>query len=39
VRHGPRSAGGKPDPERLIVVLNADDLRAEGIALSRRLSW
>jgi hypothetical protein len=38
-RHGPLTTEGKPDPERLIVVLNADDLRAEGIALSRRLSW
>ena len=39
VRHGPLGADGEPDPEHLIVVLNADDLRAEGIALSRRLSW
>jgi hypothetical protein len=39
VRHGPIGDDGKPDPERLIVVLNAEDLRAEGIALSRHLSW
>jgi len=39
VRHGPLGPAGHRDPERLIVVLNADDLRAEGIALSRRLSW
>lgn len=39
VRRGPIGPNGQPDPERLIVVLNADDLRAEGIALSRRLSW
>jgi RyR domain/ATPase family associated with various cellular activities (AAA) len=39
VRQSPLGAHGTPDPERLIVVLNADDLRAEGIALSRRLSW
>lgn len=39
VRHGPLGRGGEPDPERLIVVVNADDLRAEKIALSRRLSW
>jgi hypothetical protein len=29
----------KPDPERLIVVVNADDLRNEGIDLSRHVSW
>jgi hypothetical protein len=39
VRHGPLGADGKPHPERLIVVINAEDLRAESIALSRRLSW
>lgn len=39
VRNGPKGADGKHDPDRLIVVINADDLRAEGIALSRRLSW
>jgi hypothetical protein len=38
-RHGPPDDDGNPDPERLIVVLNAEDLRKEGIALSRRLSW
>ena len=38
-RHGPRGADGEVAPDRLIVIVNADDLRAEGIALSRRLSW
>ena len=27
------------DPERLVVVIDADDLRAAGINLSRQLSW
>jgi hypothetical protein len=39
VRRGPIGDNGASDPERLIVVLNADDLRDEKIALSRRLSW
>lgn len=39
VRHGPVGPDGLPDANRLVVVLNADDLRAEGIALSHRLSW
>jgi hypothetical protein len=39
VRNGPVGPDGKPDPERLIVVVNANDLRTERIALSRRLSW
>jgi hypothetical protein len=29
----------KLDPERLIVVVNAEDLRNEGINLSRHVSW
>jgi hypothetical protein len=36
---GKRRTGFLLDPQRLVVVVNADDLRAEGIALSRRLSW
>ena len=39
VRQGPAGQDGRPDASRLVVVLNADDLRAEGIALSHRLSW
>lgn len=39
VRQGPVGRDGRPDADRLVVVLNADDLRAEGIALSHRLSW
>ena len=39
VRQGPVGADDRPDADRLVVVLNADDLRAEGIALGRRLSW
>lgn len=39
VRHGPLGDDGKPDPMRLVVVVNADDLRDEGVALNRRLSW
>jgi ATPase family associated with various cellular activities (AAA) len=27
------------DPERVVIVVNADDLRAEAIPISRRLSW
>jgi hypothetical protein len=38
-RHGPQDASGLANPERVVVVVNADDLRAEGITLSRRLSW
>ncbi|HUB16774.1 MAG TPA: ATP-binding protein [Acetobacteraceae bacterium] len=39
VRKGPPGDDGMPDPSRLAVVVNADDLRAEGVSLSRRLSW
>ncbi|KAK7417880.1 hypothetical protein QQZ08_011461 [Neonectria magnoliae] len=39
VRHGPLLDTDKPDPERLIVVVDAKDLRAEGIDLSYGLSW
>jgi hypothetical protein len=39
VRLGPVGEDGSQNPERLIVVLTADDLRAEGIELSRHLSW
>jgi len=39
IRQGPPVEDGTHDPERLVVVINADDLRAEGIELSRHLSW
>ncbi|KIY00463.1 uncharacterized protein Z520_04148 [Fonsecaea multimorphosa CBS 102226] len=39
VRRGPYTRGGAQDPEKLIVVVSADDLRAEGIELYHGLSW
>jgi hypothetical protein len=39
IRLGPVLDNGKRDPSRIVVVVNADDLRAEGIELSRHLSW
>ncbi|KAI0438945.1 hypothetical protein F4803DRAFT_71636 [Xylaria telfairii] len=39
VRHGPYDAEGKQYPERLVTIISADDLRAEGIELSYGLSW
>ncbi|KIW29917.1 uncharacterized protein PV07_05702 [Cladophialophora immunda] len=39
VRRGPYTAGGLQDPQKLIVVVSADDLRAEGIELYHGLSW
>ncbi|KAI2639485.1 hypothetical protein GGS26DRAFT_270558 [Hypomontagnella submonticulosa] len=39
VRHGPLTSSTDRDPERLIIVVDADDLRAEGIELSHGLSW
>ncbi|OCK74102.1 hypothetical protein K432DRAFT_387008 [Lepidopterella palustris CBS 459.81] len=39
VRQGPWNEEGVRDLDRLVVVVNADDLRAEGIELSRHLSW
>jgi len=39
IRNGPMTRDGVPDPDFLAVVIDADDLRAEGIALSRSLSW
>ncbi|KAH0846597.1 hypothetical protein AYO21_10460 [Fonsecaea monophora] len=39
VKRGPFSDPDGPDPERLIVVVEAEDLRAEGIELSYGLSW
>lgn len=39
VRRGPYVQDGKQDPENIVVVVSADDLRAEGIQLSRGLSW
>ncbi|KAF2264435.1 hypothetical protein CC78DRAFT_533285 [Lojkania enalia] len=39
VRPSPRNKQAGWDPERLVVVVRADDLRAEGIQLSHGLSW
>lgn len=39
IRDGPKTRDGVPDPEFLAVLIDADDLRAEGIALSKALSW
>ena len=39
IRDGPLVTEGPPDPDHLAVIIDADDLRAEGIALSRSLSW
>ncbi|KAK3111134.1 hypothetical protein LTR53_013916 [Teratosphaeriaceae sp. CCFEE 6253] len=39
IRNGPMTRDGVPDPEYLAVVIDADDLRAEGIAISQALSW
>ena len=39
IRLGPLGEDGKRDPSRVVVVVNANDLRAEGIELSRHLSW
>lgn len=39
IRNGPMVTDGVPDPDHLAVIIDADDLRAEGIALSRSSSW
>ncbi|EWC45154.1 hypothetical protein DRE_06042 [Drechslerella stenobrocha 248] len=39
LRNGPYAADGTQDPEKLVVILSANDLRAEGIQLSYGLSW
>jgi hypothetical protein len=40
IRPGPLcDDNGSTDPDRLIVIVNAEDLRREGIELSRHLSW
>ncbi|KAI7218707.1 hypothetical protein KC343_g9695 [Hortaea werneckii] len=39
IRNGPMTRDGVPEPDYLAVVIDADDLRAEGIALSKSLSW
>ena len=39
VRQGPLDGQGKPDPQRLVIVLNAEDLREEGYGLTRPLTW
>ncbi|KAF7174225.1 hypothetical protein CNMCM5623_006760 [Aspergillus felis] len=38
VRKGPE-ANGKRDERRLIVIIDAEDLRAEEVEISRHLSW
>lgn len=39
LRWGPYVDDNSRDPEKVIVILGADDLRAEGIELSYGLSW
>ncbi|KAL1874773.1 hypothetical protein VTK73DRAFT_192 [Phialemonium thermophilum] len=40
LRRGPFvGAGDQQDPEQLILIVSADDLRAEGVELSYGLSW
>lgn len=39
IRDGPKTRDGIPDPDHLAVIIDAEDLRAEGISLSRSLSW
>lgn len=39
IRNGPMTRDGVPEPDYLAVVIDADDLREEGIALSQSLSW
>lgn len=40
VRLGPvRRDTGKKDPRKLVVVISAEDLRTEGVELSKGLSW
>lgn len=39
IRNGPLTHDGIPELDHLAVIIDADDLRAEGISLSRSLSW
>ena len=39
IRNGPRTREGVLEPDHLAVIIDAEDLRAEGISLSRSLSW
>lgn len=39
IRNGPITSGGVPEIDHLVVIVEADDLRAEGINLSQSLSW
>ncbi|KAK6541117.1 hypothetical protein TWF694_008490 [Orbilia ellipsospora] len=39
IRKGVFTENGGQDPTKLVVIVNADDLRAEGIHLSHGLSW
>jgi hypothetical protein len=39
IRNGPMTRDGVPDPDYMAVIIDANDLRAEGIPLSQALSW
>ncbi|KAK5115878.1 hypothetical protein LTR85_009472 [Meristemomyces frigidus] len=39
IRNGPMTRNGVPEPDYMAIVIDADDLRAEGVALSQSLSW
>ncbi|EMC97976.1 hypothetical protein BAUCODRAFT_129765 [Baudoinia panamericana UAMH 10762] len=39
LRHGPLTRESVPEPDYLAIVVDADDLRANNIAISRALSW
>jgi len=39
IRNGPQTSSGVPEPDHLFVIVDAYDLRAEGINLSQGLSW
>ena len=39
IRDGPRTREGVPQPDHLAIIVDADDLRAEGISIRRSLSW
>ncbi|GAB7363236.1 hypothetical protein MBLNU230_g3518t1 [Neophaeotheca triangularis] len=39
IRNGPLTSNKVPVPENLVVIVDADDLRSEGITLSESLSW
>ena len=39
IRNGPMVRDSVPNPDHVAVIIDAEDLRAEGISLSRSLSW